>query len=177
MVINMENRSKITLKTIIRNLDAIITGTTLSLATIIVNLNVIMRKVFNSPLIWGEEFATGLFVWTVFIGSAYALRKRLHLGVDILVKAFPKKIQGIITVIMDILVMLVLIMLTYVSILYVANTWDKMSNVMRLPSWYTSIAVPIGFGLSMIYAIRFVIIDMSSVFSKRKGEKANANIN
>ena len=117
-------KKKITLKTILLNLDAIITGITLTLATIIVNTNVLMRYFMKSPLLWAEEVATGLFVWTVFVGSAYAYRKHAHLGVDILVNALPEKVRAVVKVVMDVLGLFVLIMLTYVSVLYVYNTLD-----------------------------------------------------
>ena len=165
-------KKKITLKTILLNLDAIITGTTLTLATIIVNLNVLMRYFMKSPLLWAEEVATGLFVWTVFVGSAYAYRKHAHLGVDILVNALPEKIRAVVKVVMDVLGLFVLIMLTYVSVLYVYNTLDKLSNTLRVPSWYVSSAVPIGFGLSLIYAVYFLAKDFMGALSKKGGSKA-----
>ena len=76
-------KKKITLGSVLVNLDAIITCVTLTLCTIVVNVNVLMRYFLKRPLYWSEEVATGLFVWTVFIGSAYAYRKHAHLGVDI----------------------------------------------------------------------------------------------
>ena len=89
-------KNKISLKLILTNLDAIITAVTLSICVVLVNANVIMRYFFNSPIRWAEEVVTSLFVWTVFIGSAYAYRKHSHLGVDILVtplslRRLPKK--------------------------------------------------------------------------------------
>lgn len=165
-----EKKHKITLWTVLLNLDAIITAVTLTLATIIVNLNVLMRYFLSRPLFWGEEVATGLFVWTVFIGSAYAYRKHAHLGVDILVNALPAKIRSVVKVLMDILELLVLIMLTYVSSLYVYNTLDKLSNTLRVPSWYVSVAVPLGFGLSLIYSVYFLAKDAKRMLSRKGGE-------
>lgn len=52
-----------------------------------------MRYFLKRPLYWSEEVATGLFVWTVFIGSAYAYHKHAHLGVDILINILPEKIR------------------------------------------------------------------------------------
>ena len=78
-------KTKVTPKKVLMNLDAIIACVTLTLCVIIVNANVIMRYVVNSPLRWSEEVTTSLFVWTVFIGCAYAHRKNKHLGVDIVV--------------------------------------------------------------------------------------------
>ena len=66
-------KNKITLKNIVKNLDAIVTCTTLAICVILVNCNVIMRYFFNNPIRWSEEVVTSLFVWTVFIGSAAPL--------------------------------------------------------------------------------------------------------
>ena len=67
-------KKKITLESVLVNLDAIITCVTLTLCTIVVNANVLMRYFLKRPLYWSEEVATGLFVWTVFIGSASGRR-------------------------------------------------------------------------------------------------------
>ena len=65
---------------VILNLDAIITCLTLSACTILVNANIFTRYLFSTPIYWAEEVATSLFIWTVFIGSAYAFRIKAHLG-------------------------------------------------------------------------------------------------
>ncbi|MEA4933720.1 MAG: TRAP transporter small permease [Lawsonibacter sp.] len=150
------------------SVDAIITAVTLSLCTIIVNLNVFMRYFLNRPLFWAEEVSTGLFVWTVFIGSAYAFRKHAHLGVDILINLIPESIQKYVKVAMDFVGLLILIMLTFISIQYVVNTWDKLTNTLRVPNWYIAIAVPIGFGLSLIYSVYFIVLDVIKA-AKKKG--------
>lgn len=154
----MEN--KITLKSIVLNMDAIITCVTLSLCTILVNANIFTRYLFNTPIYWAEEVATSLFIWTVFIGSAYAYRIHAHLGVDILVKLLPEKAKKGTQFVIDIIEILVLAMLFYVSAQYVINSWHRVTDVLMMPRWYFSIAVPIGFGWSLLYAIYFFIQDL-----------------
>ena len=51
-------KHKITLKSIVTNLDAFITGVTLSICVVLVNANVIMRYFANHPLQWCEEIVT-----------------------------------------------------------------------------------------------------------------------
>lgn len=166
------DKKKITLGNVLLNADAIITCVTLSICTIIVNLNVLMRYFLKKPMYWSEEVATGLFVWTVFIGSAYAYRKHAHLGVDILISILPETIRKFVKIFMDILEFMILVMLTSTSIQYVVNTWDKLSNTLRVPNWYISIAVPIGFGLSLLYSIYFMAMDVIKAFKRRGGENA-----
>lgn len=170
-------KKKITPKFILTNLDAIVTAVTLSLCVIIANLNVIMRYFFNNPLQWNDEVVTGLFVWTVFIGSAYAYRKHAHLGVDIVVKLFSDKPKAVIQDVISILELLVLIMLTVISAEYVYNLIyvrgvykPAVSDILRFPRWWVGIAVPIGFGLSTVYSIYFLLTDRLHLVKKIKTE-------
>ena len=173
-------KNKITLKTILTNLDAIITASTLSICVVLVNCNVIMRYFFNSPIRWAEEVVTSLFVWTVFIGSAYAYRKHSHLGVDILVNILPPKVKKVVKAVMSVVELLVLVMLTVISSQYVYhlifNRTGKlkvvMTDLLRVPKWWTGIAVPIGFGLSVVYSIYFIVKNVKAWQAKKKGGEA-----
>ena len=170
-------KNKITLKTILTNLDAIITATTLSICVVLVNANVIMRYFFNNPIHWAEEVVTSLFVWTVFIGSAYAYRKHSHLGVDILVNILPPKVKKVVKTVMSVVELLVLIMLTVISSQYVYhlifNRTGKlkivMTDLLRVPKWWTGIAVPIGFGLSVLYSIYFMVKNVRAYMDAKRG--------
>lgn len=158
-------KKKITPKLVLGNLDAIITGSTLAICVIMVNVNVICRYILKSPIKWTEEVVTSLFVWTVFIGSAYAYRKHAHLGVDIVVNLLHGKAQKLVSDIVAIVEFAILTMLTVISSQYVYhliyNAQGKyklqLTDLLRLPKWYTGIAVPIGFGLSLIYSAIFLM--------------------
>ena len=159
-------KKKITPRKILVNLDAIITGTTLTLCVIIANVNVIMRYFFNSPLQWNDEVVTGLFVWTVFIGSAYAYRKHAHLGVDIIVKFLKPKSRAVVQDIVAVLELAILIMLTVISAQYVHNQIyirgvykPYVTDILRFPKWYISLAVPVGFAWSALYSIYYLLSD------------------
>ena len=166
-------KKKITPKFIFTNLDAIICGTTLTLCVILVNVNVVFRYFLNSPIKWTDEVVTSLFVWTVFMGSAYAHRRHAHLGVDIVVNLVKGRSRQVIEFIVAVLEIAILLLLTYISAQYVLNlifkrgiifqikdgvfAWGKIkltyTDSLRIPKWYTGVAVPLGFGRSLIYAI------------------------
>jgi len=155
------NKKKTTFWSIITNFDAIITCVTLSICVIMVNVNVFTRYLLKKPVVGAEEIVTSLFVWTVFIGSAYAHRKHSHLGVDIIVNVLPGKSKDVVANVVFLIELVILIMVTVISGQYVYhlifNAAGKykptVSDVLRIPKWYTAIAVPIGFGLSVIYSI------------------------
>ena len=166
-------KKKITPKFVFTNLDAIICGATLTLCVILVNVNVVFRYFLNNPIKWTDEVVTSLFVWTVFMGSAYAHRRKAHLGVDIVVNLVHGPAKTVIEVIVEVLEILVLLLLTYISAQYVCNLiWKRgiicqikngvfqwgtikltYTDTLRIPKWYTGVAVPLGFGLSFIYSV------------------------
>ena len=180
-------------KRIVTNLDAVICGVTLTICVILVNANVIFRYFLNNPIKWTDEVVTSLFIWTVFMGSAYAHRKHAHLGVDIVVNLIHGKARSIIEFVMDILQILILILLTYISAQYVcALIWKRgivfewvegalkyvgqikytYTDTLRIPKWYTGIAVPLGFGLSLIYAIYFFLRDRLHLIKAKPQEES-----
>ncbi|MBO5640721.1 MAG: TRAP transporter small permease [Oscillospiraceae bacterium] len=180
-------------KRIMTNLDAVICGVTLTICVILVNANVIFRYFLNNPIKWTDEVVTSLFIWTVFMGSAYAHRKHAHLGVDIVVNLIHGKARSIIEFVMDILQILILILLTYISAQYVcALIWKRgivfewvegalkyvgqikytYTDTLRIPKWYTGIAVPLGFGLSLIYAIYFFLRDRLHLIKAKPQEES-----
>ena len=60
------------------------TGTTLLVAMVgVVSVQIVYRYVLGNPLIWTEEIARLLFVWVVFLGSAYAATSSSHLRLDL----------------------------------------------------------------------------------------------
>lgn len=171
------------LKKIFTNLDAIITATTLTICVILVNINVIMRYVANSPIQWCEEIVTSLFVWTVFIGSAYAYRKHAHLGVDIVVNRLHGKAKTIVEWTVSIIELAILIMLTIISsqyvyhLLYVRGHFKPtLTDLLRIPKAYTGIAVPIGFGLSTIYSIYFFLTDRLHIIKKKAVDESEHQV-
>lgn len=159
-------KKKLTLRKVLVNLDAIITGVTLTLCVLIANLNVLMRYFLNHPLQWNDEVVTGLFVWTVFIGSAYAYRKHAHLGVDIAIKLLKPKSRAIVEDVVAVLELIVLIMITIISAQYVYNLIyvrgvykPYVSDILRFPRWWIGLAVPVGFAWSTVYSIYFLLSD------------------
>jgi TRAP-type C4-dicarboxylate transport system permease small subunit len=184
-------KKKITPKLILTNLDAIICGTTLTLCVILVNVNVIIRYFLSSPIKWTYEIVTSLCVWTVFMGSAYAHRRHAHLGVDIVVNLIHGKSKDVIALVVSILEMAILLLLTYISAQYVANLiWKRgiifktvdgvfryagqikltYTDTLRLPKWWTGIAVPLGFGLSFCYSVYFFLRDRLHLIKSKTPE-------
>lgn len=181
-------RKKLRLRNILSNLDAVICGTTLTLCVIFVNVNVVFRYFLNSPIRWTDEVVTSLFVWTVFMGSAYAHRKHAHLGVDIVVNLARGRGEHAIRCLVNVLQIGILFLLTYISVQYVLNLifqrgillqsvngslhWGSVrmtyTDTLRIPKWYTGVAVPLGFGIALINSVVTLIRDAAGSLRNRR---------
>ena len=55
----------------------------LAFMTIITFIQVILRYVFGTGLVWSLEATTYAFAWLVLIGMSYGVRTRAHIAVDL----------------------------------------------------------------------------------------------
>lgn len=59
----------------------------LGLMTLLTFANVIARYIFNSNILWALELTVFLFAWLVLMGASYAVKKQVHIGVDVVINA------------------------------------------------------------------------------------------
>jgi len=68
-------------------------GATVAVAALTVLAQVILRYLFNRPIVWGDEFAVMVFAWMVFVGAAVVQRDDSHLSMDSLVRLLPPRME------------------------------------------------------------------------------------
>jgi TRAP-type transport system small permease protein len=81
-----------TLKTLADTLTRVLEAVmVLCLAVMLVMVfgNVVLRLFFNTGIDLSEEIPRFAFVWMTFLGAVVGMRKRAHLGVDIVVQMLP----------------------------------------------------------------------------------------
>ena len=87
-----------------------------------------------------------------------------------------KKMKSVVKAVMSVVEFLVLVMLTVVSSQYVYHLIFSrsgklkimMTDLLRVPKWRTGIAVPIGFGLSAIYSVYFMVKAVRAYLRNKK---------
>ncbi len=73
----------------------------LGLMTLTTFANVIARYLFNSNILWALELTVFLFAWLVLMGASYAVKKHIHIGVDVVINMVSpgaRKLMAIISV-------------------------------------------------------------------------------
>lgn len=123
-------------------------------SSIILFVNVVARYVFNTGFVWAEELVRYEIIWMVFIGASVAVRKGIHIGIDVLHHVLPKNGKKIVRIVIGVICLIFCVVLFIYSLELVMQTrsFGQRTSAMRMPFWIVLLAIPIGAGLM---AIRF----------------------
>ena len=70
----------------------------LGLMTLITFANVVARYLFNSNILWALELTVFLFAWLVLMGASYAVKKNVHIGVDVVINMASPGIRKLLAI-------------------------------------------------------------------------------
>lgn len=114
-------------------------------------LLVILRYLFNTSIVGGNELMEFLFIYTTALGAAVSLGKRGHIKVTYFVDRLPEIPKAVVDTLSLSLVFLINAELLWLSFPWIAKVGSSASPVLRLPSWIAMISVPVGCSLALLY--------------------------
>ena len=132
---------------------------------IIIFLQVVMRYVFKSSLSWSEELARYIFLYQIWVGASYAVKRSSHLRIEILKSKFSPRNQ----LVFDSFAML--IWLVFVAFL-ASKSFEltsmifkrgQLSPAMRIPMGYAYASVPIGSGLMSLRIVQQIYYNIKKI--------------
>jgi TRAP-type C4-dicarboxylate transport system permease small subunit len=94
-------------------LAATLSGFILLFITISIFIDVFLRYFFNSPSIWITEVSTYLFLYIIFLGTAYTLQKDMHIKVTFIVGFLGPRLTKIIDLMTAIFAMIFCLVLLW----------------------------------------------------------------
>lgn len=135
----------------------------MSVMTITIFIQVIMRYVFNNSLSWSEELARYLFIWLIYIGISFGCKLMKHLKIDACLKLYPKKTRKFVVLIGDFCFLAFAVYVTITAGMYAAKVAASgdYSAAMHLPMAYVDAAPCVGFGLAAIRQIQTIVYRIS----------------
>lgn len=136
---------------ILDHIEEIVGGVFFVLIVLTVFLGVIFRFVLNSPLPWTIEFATIAFVWVVFLGSASAMKRQLHIGIDAVTRLAPAPLQEVLAIACNLLILWLLWFFVQGGWTFSFSAWSKITPVFKMPYTFVDLAIPVG---SVFMAVR-----------------------
>jgi C4-dicarboxylate transporter DctQ subunit len=110
----------------VNELEETLIAALLGLMTVLTFVNVVLRYLFNSSLIWVLETVTFLFAWLVLLGVSYAVKTTANLGVDTVINLFSAPVRRTLALIAG------AICVIYAFLLF-KGAWDYWANFANLP--------------------------------------------
>ncbi len=131
---------------------------------VIVFANVVSRYYLHAALAWSEEVTRFMLIWMVFMGAVLAYVNDEHLGLDILVRSFPPRVQAAIAVVVDALIMFAVWLLIRGGAMLMLGSWEWEAPATDIPYGYVYTIVPACGILLLLQAFSKLLIHARGLF-------------
>ncbi len=131
---------------------------------------VLFRYALRISVPWTEELARILFILTMFLGIAIAIREREHIVVDFLFKKLPIRLQTIGLIVFNIAIFLFLCFLARGTIAMTRMTWD---SYMIALDWVRTGWLYLGEFIAILFMMLYVLLSIAEgITGLRAGESS-----
>lgn len=114
-------------------IEDVVTAAAFAIVFVVIAVGIILRFIFNNPIIWSEEFSRYTYVWIVWLGCASCASRNGHTRITVLCERFPLKVQRFLTVFCNFVMIAVLLYILPYGISFAAGQQRFKSGVMRIP--------------------------------------------
>lgn len=135
--------------------------------TLIVAVDVLGRYLLNHPVKGFGELATLMFVWQVFVGASAALRRGLHVNVDLFVVRLPSRIRAAIGAIVNMGLVIMTAAVMSMGWEYAFQAKTQRIQTLDLPYTVALLAVPVSGFLMCFHLLRNTVHAVRGLFANR----------
>ena len=121
---------------------------------VLVLLLVVLRYVFATTIIGGNEATQFLFVYTTAFGAAISIGKNNHIKISVIVEYFPVRFQRAANALNSVLIILLHAFLLYLSIKWISSVGYFESPVLQIPQGIVQVCIPISCAFIILYGLR-----------------------
>jgi TRAP-type C4-dicarboxylate transport system permease small subunit len=148
------------LKWLDENIESFILIVLSILTVVVVFIQVVMRYLLGSSLVWSEELARYVFIWMIYIGVSYGVKRQAHISVDAVALIFKRKGKLIFAICANLAFLAFAVLLCYYSFEVVAQVTRK-SPAMNIPMQLVYAAPMVGLFLTAIRVVQQMKLQIS----------------
>jgi TRAP-type C4-dicarboxylate transport system permease small subunit len=159
------------LKIIDKNLEEVLLVFLLSLMSVLIGVQIVMRYVVGESLTWSEELARYCFIWATYIGVSYAVKVGAHIRVDAVTNMLPVSTRRYVNLFsyFMFIVFAALVMKEGYALSAKIFSFGQASSSLGLPMGYVYMAPTVGFGLVIFRILQKMVEEVQLI---RKGDPA-----
>ena len=117
--------------------------------------DIMARSFFSTSLAAARALTKFLFIWIIFLGISYGVRKEEHFKMTELLDKLPEKVQKTIKI------LIIVLSITFFAVLFLISTfkhmpmaWQRVEIATGVEARYFYLSIPIGSLLAIIALIR-----------------------
>lgn len=119
---------------------------------------VILRYVFNSSIIGGNELTTFLFIYTTAIGAAVAIPRNRHIRIDFFINHLGGRLRAAAEVLVYLCIGAINAVMMLYSLDWIKKVGSDLSQSLGIPLGLVKVSVPIGCFLALIFSLYAVVM-------------------
>ena len=127
-----------------------------------VSWQVITRFILPEPSSYTEEVARFLLMWIGLLGAAYAYRKKMHLGIDIIsekLQGLAKYVTTLFVYFLTLLVAIAVLIVGGMNLVLLTLELNQFSSSLGLPMGLIYLCLPLSGFLIVLYTLEMLLID------------------
>jgi TRAP-type C4-dicarboxylate transport system permease small subunit len=137
----------------------------LAFITLGVFIQVVLRYLFATSFLWGEELSLFAFIWCVFLGSAICSFRRTHFAFDLFSEVLRGRAAGVQRLIVDLAVLAVTVILIIEGWRFSQLSIQRMSPALGITLLVPTIVIPIAGALMLVVNVADLVRDCRRIWS------------
>jgi TRAP-type transport system small permease protein len=136
---------------------------------VLVTSQVVFRYLLQVSVPWTEEAARWFYAWQVFLGSALAMRARIHLQITVCLDRFSGRPRAFLDLLSALTGFGFLAGIIWGSLLMIRAVYPVQAGSFPLSTSYLYLSIPVGLIAMVALAARDVVDSVQQLFQPRRG--------
>lgn len=144
--------------------DTILVSLLLTMITMAV-LQIFLRNLFDSGIVWADPMVRVLVLWLGLIGAMVASRSGNHISIDVISRYLPGTLKQASGLVVNLFTAGISGLMAWHSFRFVAmEKADQMTAFANVPAWVCEAIIPVAFSVISIRYVLFFIQGAARLF-------------
>ena len=140
----------------------------LAFITLGVFIQVVLRYVFSTSFLWGEELSLFAFIWCVFIGAAITSWRRTHFAFDIFEDRLRGRAAGLRGLVVDISMLVIIVVMIVYGWQFSVLSLQRMSPALGITLFVPTIIIPVSAVLMLLVVVADLVRDIRQLVTGQR---------
>ena len=124
---------------------------------------IVLRNVFETGFIWGDELLRIMLLWLTLFGAMAASRDDKHINIDVISRFLPPSVNPWVRSLLDLFTVAVCWTIAWYSLQFVQMEAEFGSQLLgQFPAWWFQAVIPFGFALIGLRYLLFLLARCTS---------------